>query len=308
MKQWNLRTREVNSNLRCFCDRRLLPCSFVLAGNLVLKVLILHWGCAWRPGSLWHPSLPPSPLDSEPCSSAGPALVLFVHSFWWPSLGWDKMSHFRDRNFGDLQFCFQWVPGFSNSSHSSENSVLAVAVAVTLLLHTGLEKLHQCPTWASPGWDRGRLEWKAFLTKNSQKDLFPFFNSQASVCNFIQLRYHGSDPQNDVSSCGSLWDHPFRATVKKDPSGAFFLGAGCFSKDQVCEHLEDGFYLPPSYHPLPVLPSPQLALPVLRSSTANLLPLPHLVPESRAGPIHPCYGTGSGLKTSLGWTSQSPEE
>lgn len=47
---------------------------------------------------------------------------------------------------------------------------------------------------------------------------------------------------------------------------------------------------------------------LLRGRTANLLPLPPLVLESRAGPIHPCCGTGSVLKASLKCTSQSPEE
>lgn len=106
-------------------------------------------------------------------------------------------------NLGDPQFCLQWVLGLSDSSRSSENSVLAVAMDIILLLHAGLEKLHRYPIWGSPGKAKGRLERKA--TKNSHRDLSLFFNSQASVCNFIQLRYHGSDPQNDVSNCLGLF-------------------------------------------------------------------------------------------------------
>lgn len=67
-----------------------------------------------------------------------------------------------------------------------------------------------------------------------------------------------------------------------------------FPQDQVWEHLEDA---PPSL--TPSSPSASLSTAVLRGRTANL---------SRAAPIHPCHGTGSGLKASLRCTSQAPEE
>lgn len=75
-----------------------------------------------------------------------------------------------------------------------------------------------------------------------------------------------------------------------------------FPQDQVWEHLEDA---PPSL--TPSCPSASLSTAVLRGRTASLLPLPHFFLESRAGPIHPCHGTGSGLKASLRCTS-IPEE
>lgn len=84
-------------------------------------------------------------------------------------MGQDKVSHCRDRNLEDPQFCLQWVPGFSDSS---ENSVLAVAMNIILLLHAGLVKLQHCPVWGSPGQDRGRLEWKATKTV---RETFLFF-------------------------------------------------------------------------------------------------------------------------------------
>lgn len=47
---------------------------------------------------------------------------------------------------------------------------------------------------------------------------------------------------------------------------------------------------------------------MLRGRSANLLPLLHLVLQIIAGHIHLCSGTGSVLKVSLKYTSQSPEE
>lgn len=176
--------------------------SFVFAGNLVLKVLVLHWSCAWL---CWHPCLlhwtlqlcwlcfrgalaltlpashgkcftgiellqhppqhqittsPPQPPAYLVCGVFSP-FFLFEHSFWWPSLGHGKMSNCRDRNLGDPQFFPQWVLGFSDSSHSSENSVLAVAMNIILLLHAGLEKLHQCPIWGS----QTGADWSGKLPK-----------------------------------------------------------------------------------------------------------------------------------------------
>lgn len=64
----------------------------------------------------------------------------------------------------------------------------------------------------------------------------------------------------------------------------------------------------PSCHSLLVLISLQLALLMLRGRSANLLPLLHLVLQIIAGHIHLCSGTGSVLKVSLKYTSQSPEE
>lgn len=50
------------------------------------------------------------------------------------------------------------------------------------------------------------------------------FNLQASVCNFTQLRYHGSDSQNDVSNCLGLFGiiHP-ELLWKKTPLGVASL-------------------------------------------------------------------------------------
>lgn len=218
MKQRNLRTREVNSNLRCFCDRRLLTpflcicwesCAedFDIALKLCLAAwlslasliacllcwtLVLHSRCfgshtcqlpmgKYHLHRNWASAAPFTALKHHLASTASclcclwvffPPFFLFVHSFWWPSLGQDKLSHCRDRNLGDSQFCLQWVPRFYDSSHSSENSVLAVAMNLILLLHAGLEKLHQCSIWGSPGQDRGRLEWKATKTV---RETFPFF-------------------------------------------------------------------------------------------------------------------------------------
>lgn len=78
-----------------------------------------------------------------------------------------------------------------------------------------------------------------------------------------------------------------------------------FPPDQVCVHLEDGS---PSLIPSSPSASFSTAGSSCSEGTANLLPLPPLVLESRAGPIHPCCGTGSVLKASLRCTSQSPEE
>lgn len=128
------------------------------------------------------------------------------------------------------------------------------------------------------------------------------------MCNFIQLGHNGWDPQNDVSNCLGLFGTIHSELLwKKTPLGFVCLElAGVSTRSGM---WTSGTWLPPpSYHPLPVLPSPQLALPVLRGRTANLLPLPHLVLESRAGPIHPRPGTGSGLKASLRCISQSPEK
>lgn len=105
----------------------------------------------------------------------------------------------------------------------------------------------------------------------------------------------------------SLWDHQLRAAVRKDPSGACLLGSGwCFLNIRYLNTWK--MAPPPSYHPLLVLTSLQMAFPMLGSRTANLLPLGHLIFENRACHIHLCFGTGSVLKASLNYTSQSPEE
>lgn len=67
----------------------------------------------------------------------------------------------------------------------------------------------------------------------------------------------------------SLWDHSLRAAVKKDPSGACFLGAGWYFHQIRCVYIWK-MAPPPSYHPLPVLSSPQLALPAQRQDSQSL--------------------------------------
>lgn len=118
MKQWNLRTREVNSNLRCFCDRRLLTPFLCVCWESCAEGFDTALKLCLEPGSRWYPWLPACSTGLWVLEVLG---ALTPSSFPWETLHWR------------LGFC-----STLNSTETPPNlhSLLVIAFGVFSSLHT----------------------------------------------------------------------------------------------------------------------------------------------------------------------------